>query len=85
MIVEKKQFWSFQILILKFVLVIKKDHFFWKADLYITVDQQSCKNAASHNGNQCSIYACWEIITNIGVADGDIMSYHPQSQFGSPG
>lgn len=39
MIVVKKQFWRLQILILKFVVVTKKDHFFWKTDLHVTVDQ----------------------------------------------
>lgn len=33
MFVVTKQSWNLQILILKFVLVIKKDHFLGKADL----------------------------------------------------
>ena len=61
---------------LKFVLVIKKDHFFLESWFIHNCRSIVMENATSHNGKGRSIYACWETVTNAGRVDGDGISYH---------
>ena len=76
MTVAETQFRRLQILILKFVLVIKKDHFFLEGWFIHNCRSIVMENTTSHNGNGRSIYACWETVTNAGQVDGDGISYH---------
>ena len=76
MTVAETQFRRLQILILKFVLVIKKDHFFLEGWFIHNCRSIVMENATSHNGNGRSIYACWETVTNASRVDGDGISYH---------